>query len=95
VGEALLSVATALQAVAQVMLGTDKDGNLDKKKVAKKERDPNAPKRNLTSYIFFVQDVRERIAQENPTLTAIDIARILGDRWNALTDKEKQVNLKI
>jgi hypothetical protein len=93
VGEALLSVATALQAVAQVMLGTDKADNLDKKKAAKKEKDPNAPKRNLTSYIFFVQEVRERIAQENPTLTAIDIARILGDRWNALSDKEKQVNL--
>lgn len=92
-GEALLSVATALQAVAQVMLGTDKADNLDKKKAAKKEKDPNAPKRNLTSYIFFVQEVRERIAQENPTLTAIDIARILGDRWNALSDKEKQVNL--
>ncbi|KAI8886170.1 hypothetical protein K501DRAFT_178371 [Backusella circina FSU 941] len=76
------------------MLGNNEKVD-DKKKAPKKDKDPNAPKRNLTSYIYFVQDVRERIAQENPSLSATDVARVLGEKWNALTDKEKQPYIKL
>ena len=32
----------------------------------KPKRDPNAPKRALSAYMFFSQDWRERIKAENP-----------------------------
>ncbi|KAI8990876.1 high mobility group box domain-containing protein [Mycotypha africana] len=55
-----------------------------------KKKDPNAPKRNLSSYMLFSQSIRPQIVRENPELSAIDTARLIGEKWNALSDKEKK-----
>lgn len=58
------------------------------------EKDPNAPKRNLSSYMLYSQAVRPETVSKRPELKAVDIAKLIGEKWNALTDKEKQPFVK-
>ena len=37
------------------------------KKATKAKKDPNAPKRGLSAYMFFSQDAREKVKTENPS----------------------------
>lgn len=59
-----------------------------KKRVAKK--DPNAPKRPLSSYMVFCQEQRDTVKRENENMGAKDILKELGARWGLLSDEEKQ-----
>ncbi|KIZ03607.1 Non-histone chromosomal protein 6 [Monoraphidium neglectum] len=58
-------------------------------KKEKKEKDPNAPKRALGSYMFFSADKRGEIKEKNPSYGVADIAKELGAAWKALGEKEK------
>jgi hypothetical protein len=60
-----------------------------KEKKKKAEKDPNAPKRNLSSYMLYSQAVRQDTVAQHPALKAVDIAKLIGEKWNALSDKEK------
>lgn len=55
-----------------------------------KKRDPNAPKKALTPYLFFTQENRDKIVKENPGIKFNDIGRKLGEKWKTLSDQEKQ-----
>ena len=46
-------------------------------------------KKSCSSYIIFCGHKREEIKKENPKLSATEVARELGKRWNALPDEEK------
>lgn len=48
------------------------------RRVAKKEKDPNAPKRAVSAYFLFAADKRESIKQANPGTKVTDISRITG-----------------
>jgi len=57
----------------------------------KKVKDPNAPKRGKSSYIFFCMDKREEIKEANPDMGAKEIIRELGRIWKEdMSDDEKQ-----
>uniref|UniRef100_A0A0N5A0G0 HMG box domain-containing protein n=1 Tax=Parastrongyloides trichosuri TaxID=131310 RepID=A0A0N5A0G0_PARTI len=56
------------------------------KKTTKKTRDPNAPKRALSAFFFWLKDNRERI--KKPGMGVADVAKLAGVEWNALTDKK-------
>lgn len=74
------------------MFGTspvEKADHVNKKK--KVEKDPNAPKRNLSSYMLYSQAVRPKVAAEHPDMKAIEIAKLVGEMWNKLSEKEKAV----
>jgi structure-specific recognition protein 1 len=58
-------------------------------KKAKKVKDKNAPKRNLSGFFFFSGTQRKIIKEEHPEFAITDIARELGVRWKALTEEEK------
>jgi len=58
-----------------------------KQKLAK---DPNAPKRAKSSFIYFSCEMRPRIVAENPSLKTTEIMQILGERWGNLNDGQKQ-----
>jgi len=60
----------------------------ERKKRAKK--DPNAPKRGLSAYMFFAQENRDSVRNENPDITFGQIGKILGERWKNMNDKDKQ-----
>ncbi|EMD35015.1 hypothetical protein CERSUDRAFT_85760 [Gelatoporia subvermispora B] len=57
---------------------------------AKAKKDPKAPKRALSAYMFFSQDWRERIKAENPDAGFGEIGKLLGAKWKELDESEKK-----
>lgn len=55
-----------------------------------KKKDPNAPKKNLNSYMFYTREVREEVASANPTLKVNEVAKIIGEQWRKLSEEAKQ-----
>jgi hypothetical protein len=41
--------------------------------------------------MFFVQDYRERIKEENPNATFGEVGKLLGAKWKEMSDAEKKV----
>jgi len=60
------------------------------KPARKTKKDPNAPKRALSAYMFFSQDWRERIKTENPDAGFGEVGKLLGAKWKELDDEEKK-----
>ena len=58
------------------------------KKKAKK--DPNAPKKSLTSFIIFSSDKRKEIVNANPGMSIGDVAKQLGALWKEISTSEKE-----
>ena len=56
----------------------------------KKKKDPNAPKKNLNSYMFYTREVRQDVANANPTLKVNEVAKIIGGQWRKLSEEAKQ-----
>jgi hypothetical protein len=52
-----------------------------------KLKDPAAPKRAKSSYLFFCTENRDSIKAENPEMKTKDIIRELGVQWNNLKEK--------
>ncbi|KAH8204224.1 hypothetical protein TruAng_001644 [Truncatella angustata] len=65
-------------------------GKSDKVVKAKRgKKDPNAPKRGLSAYMFFANEQRENVRDENPGISFGQVGKILGERWKALNDKQR------
>ncbi|KAI9050887.1 hypothetical protein LZ554_005003 [Drepanopeziza brunnea f. sp. 'monogermtubi'] len=60
-----------------------------KGRAEKKKKDPNAPKRGLSAYMFFANEQRENVREENPGITFGQVGKVLGERWKALNDKQR------
>ncbi|KAI4745339.1 hypothetical protein E4T44_15108, partial [Aureobasidium sp. EXF-8845] len=60
-----------------------------KKDGGKKKKDPNAPKRGLSAYMFFANETREKVREDNPGIKFGDVGKILGEKWKALNEKQK------
>ncbi|KAK1442360.1 hypothetical protein BgAZ_403900 [Babesia gibsoni] len=61
------------------------------KKAKKSKKDPNAPKRALSSYMFFAKEKRVELVAKHPDM-AKDVAAIgkmIGTAWNALNEAQK------
>ncbi|KAJ2975965.1 hypothetical protein NQ176_g5224 [Zarea fungicola] len=72
----------------RLLLPPPKRGSrVEKTKRAKK--DPNAPKRGLSAYMFFANEQRENVREENPGVSFGQVGKILGERWKALSDKQR------
>ncbi|KAJ8518696.1 hypothetical protein ONZ45_g4255 [Pleurotus djamor] len=56
----------------------------------KAKKDPKAPKRALSAYMFFSQDWRERIKAENPDAGFGEVGKLLGAKWKEMDDDEKK-----
>ncbi|KAJ3325331.1 Non-histone chromosomal protein 6 [Boothiomyces sp. JEL0866] len=62
-----------------------------KKKVtkAKKDKDPNAPKKGLSAFMIYSQENRARIKEENPNATFGEMGKLIGNAWKELSDEDK------
>ena len=58
-------------------------------KEKKEKKDPDAPKGSKNSYIFFCNDVRSDVKEENPELKATEITKKMGEMWREMSDKKK------
>ena len=47
------------------------------------------PKRNKSAYMFFCQDMRQKIVVDNPECKPHQIMSLLGSKWRELTTKQK------
>ncbi|KAI1617191.1 non-histone chromosomal protein 6 [Exophiala viscosa] len=56
----------------------------------KKKKDPNAPKRGLSAYMFFANDQRDTVREENPGISFGQVGKVLGDKWKALSEKQRE-----
>jgi len=56
----------------------------------KRKKDPNAPKRGLSAYMFFANDKRDLVHKENPGIKFGEVGKLLGEMWKDLTEKDKQ-----
>jgi hypothetical protein len=64
----------------------------EKKKRAKKEKDPDAPKRPLTAFFLFSTNARERVKEDMPESTPVEVNNEILRRWNIMDAIEKQVS---
>tara|TARA_B100000902_G_scaffold318447_1_gene310373 strand:+ start:331 stop:918 length:588 start_codon:yes stop_codon:yes gene_type:complete len=64
------------------------DTFIDKKQ--KKKKDPNAPKRASSAWIFYTSEKRSELHEENPDKKMTELTTIMSEMWRNLTDEEKK-----
>ncbi|XP_060552002.1 high mobility group protein B1-like [Ruditapes philippinarum] len=55
----------------------------------KRTKDPNAPKRALSAFFVFCNEERPKVRAIHPGYTVGDVAKELGKRWEAVSDRSK------
>jgi len=56
---------------------------------SKKARDPDAPKRAASSYIFFQNDLRQELRKQHPDFTPAEIMTRVSKQWAEMTPEQK------
>eukprot|EP00549_Striatella_unipunctata_P001617 CAMPEP_0118686686 /NCGR_PEP_ID=MMETSP0800-20121206/7956_1 /TAXON_ID=210618 ORGANISM="Striatella unipunctata, Strain CCMP2910" /NCGR_SAMPLE_ID=MMETSP0800 /ASSEMBLY_ACC=CAM_ASM_000638 /LENGTH=311 /DNA_ID=CAMNT_0006583769 /DNA_START=446 /DNA_END=1381 /DNA_ORIENTATION=+ len=75
--------------------GHDARGNLiedhrPRKRSKRAPKDPAAPKRASGAYVFFTNEMRPQVLKEYPGIKFVEMGRILGERWRALSPEDKK-----
>ncbi|KAJ1880130.1 Non-histone chromosomal protein 6 [Coemansia sp. RSA 1722] len=65
------------------------DNSQATKEIWRVKKDPNAPKRALSAYMFFSQASRKTVKDDNPEASFVNIGKLLGEMWKGMSDKEK------
>ena len=55
----------------------------------RKKKDKNAPKKNLSAFMFFSNDKREQVKTENPGIAFGEVGKKLGEMWKSLSAEGK------
>ncbi|KAJ2518120.1 Non-histone chromosomal protein 6 [Coemansia sp. RSA 2049] len=90
--------AEAAAPPAKVKKGASKaSGRVEKvtKRGKRTKKNPNAPKRALSAYMFFSQANRATVREQNPTVSFGYIGKILGEQWKGLSEADKQPYVKM
>ncbi|KAF7731699.1 Non-histone chromosomal protein 6 [Apophysomyces ossiformis] len=59
-------------------------------KKSRPKKESGGPKRGLSAYMFFSQEKRQEVKDENPEATFGQIGKILGEKWKGMTDEQKK-----
>jgi hypothetical protein len=59
-------------------------------KKTKKEKDPNAPKRPLSAYMYFSKDKREELTKKNGKESVAESSKKIAALWKKATSDEKK-----
>ncbi|KAK0395168.1 hypothetical protein QR680_001152 [Steinernema hermaphroditum] len=62
-------------------------GSTKKTTSTKKTKDPNAPKRAMSAFFFWMQENREKL--KKPGMGVADVAKAAGVEWAKVSDKSK------
>lgn len=60
------------------------------KKKKREKKDPNAPKKAKTAYIFYATPRIRELHAAHPEKRVIDITPMIGKEWQAMSDKQKK-----
>lgn len=65
---------------------------LAKVKITKKraKKDKNSPKHPLNAYMFYCNEVRVKIKQENEGMDAKNITKVIAKKWNSMDEDQKK-----
>ena len=55
----------------------------------KAKKDPNAPKRAMSSFMFYSNEVRGHVSSQNPSMKFTDVSKEIGRRWKEMDSSEK------
>ncbi|CAN8266030.1 unnamed protein product [Cochlearia groenlandica] len=66
------------------------EGGSSKKKKQKRKKDPNAPKRAMSGFMFFSQMERDNIKKSHPGIAFGEVGKVLGDKWRQMSAEEKE-----
>ena len=66
------------------------DSNSTKGKGKKKKKDPNAPKRATTSFMYYSTKMRPIIKEEKPDIKFTEMGKLIGEKWRELSDDDKK-----
>ncbi|KAK2462280.1 hypothetical protein APHAL10511_005586 [Amanita phalloides] len=61
------------------------------KRRKRKPKDPNAPKRFASSYIFFQNEVRKELKASHPNMSNNELLGLISKQWQTLSEEEKAV----
>lgn len=61
-----------------------------RKRTKRGPKDPAAPKRASGAYVFFTNEMRPKVLVEFPGIKFVELGKVLGERWRALTPEEKK-----
>lgn len=71
----------------------DIEGGSKKRRITRKTRDPDAPKRAASSYIFFQNDLRPELRKQHPDLSTTEILARVKKQWGEMTPEQKAVRV--
>jgi HMG (high mobility group) box len=78
-------------------LGTeeeDVEGATKRRRITnKKVKDPDAPKRAASSYIFFQNDLRQELRKQHPGITMPELLTRVSKQWAEMTPEQKAVRV--
>ncbi|KAH9963369.1 Non-histone chromosomal protein 6, partial [Lactifluus volemus] len=57
--------------------------------VTKKVKDPDAPKRAASSYIFFQNDLRQELRKQHPDISMNEVLARVSKQWAEMTPEQK------
>ena len=63
----------------------------DNKKRKKAKKDPNKPKRGMSSFMYFANEKRSEVRDKFPGLKVTEIGKKLSEMWKELPEEEKKV----
>ncbi|KAJ9649661.1 Non-histone chromosomal protein 6 [Coniosporium tulheliwenetii] len=55
----------------------------------KKKGESQRAKAGLSAYMFFANEQREKVREDNPGIKFGDVGKMLGEKWKALNDKQR------
>ena len=70
------------------------EGTTKKRRTAgRRVKDPDAPKRAASSYIFFQNDLRQELRKQHPDITPAEIMARVSKQWAEMTPELKAVRV--
>lgn len=58
------------------------------------KKDPSAPKRPMSAFLYFSQGKRKSISDKNPDMKNTEISRLLGEMWRNSTEEERRPHVE-
>mmetsp|Transcript_13869 Transcript_13869/g.15639 ORF Transcript_13869/g.15639 Transcript_13869/m.15639 type:complete len:400 (+) Transcript_13869:148-1347(+) len=60
----------------------------------RRKKNPDAPKRPMSAFLYFSQDKRRMIKAANPDMRNTEVSRVLGDMWKKVKQEERDPHIQ-